>query len=483
LLGLSALTRANILIFVPGVLAVAALSPADATGRRRFPTGKAAGAMLWILLGAAIIILPVTARNYLVGNDVVLIASQGGVNFFIGNNPAADGVTATVPGTSGEWLGGYQQTQAIAERARGRKLKPSQVSSYWYDRSFRFIESAPGAWLRLMARKTFLFLRAGELNNNKPIRYFKEKSRVLRLPLLGYAVVAPLAFFGMLFPGRRRRPLFPLYAYFLLYSGGVILFFVNARFRVPVIPVLIVFAAAGSRELLRESLSRSRAKGLVERIAMLALLFVAVNASWGGYREDSPFNTASGHFLMGLTFEKTGEISKAEEWYRRAVGAFPRHAGARNNLAGIHIGREEWQKAREELEWSLQMDPRNGKALVNAGFVSIKLGNRRGAKEFFERALRGVISPEMRARALYNLGMIFSLEGKPAEAERSWREALFHDPYHALARQKLDLMEKKRRDLEGATAGDGSHEGASPGRPDPLEVDDDLSVFRIPLEP
>jgi Tfp pilus assembly protein PilF len=334
-----------------------------------------------------------------------------------------------------------------------------------------------------MVRKTFLFLRAGELNNNKPIRYFREQSRVLRLPLLGFAVVAPLAFFGMLFPGRHRRPLFPLYAYFLLYSGGVILFFVNARFRVPVIPVLIVFAAAGSRELLREGLSRSRAKGLVEKIALLALLFVAVNASWGSYKEDSPFNTASGHFLMGLTFEKTGEISKAEEWYRRAVEAYPGHAGARNNLAGIYISRGEWQKARDELEWSLKMEPRNGKTLVNAGFVSIKLGNRRGAKEFFERALRGVISSEMRARALYNLGMIFSLEGKPAEAERSWREALFHDPSHTLARQKLDLMAKRRRDLEGATAGDESHEGASPGVPDLLEVDDDLSVFRIPPEP
>lgn len=447
LLGLSALARPNILIFLPAVLAIAAFPGKDPMGEKRFPPAKRIAGVLWVVLGAAVIILPVTARNYLVGNDFVLIASQGGVNFFIGNNAAADGATAIVPGTSAEWLAGYQQTQAIAERAQGRKLKPSQISSYWFDRGLRFIRDNPAAWLRLMARKTFLFLNAGEINNNKPIGYFKEQSRVLRWPWLGYALLAPLGFLGMLFPGAHRRPLFPLYAYFLLYSAGVILFFVNARYRVPVIPVLIVFAAAGLRELMEVNRSRHRTMGLAGRIVLLALLFLIVNTRLGDPEEAARFEAASGHFLMGLTFAKAGETSRAEEWYRRAVEAYPGHAEARNNLAGIHIRRGEWQRAREELEWALKAQPSNGNALVNAGFVSVKLGEQQKAKEFFERALAGVLSTEMRARALYNLGMIFLSEGKPAEAERSWREAIFHDPSHALARRQLDLMAERRGDV------------------------------------
>jgi tetratricopeptide (TPR) repeat protein len=483
LFGLSALARPNILVFLPAVVVIAAFPWKDAAGRRSFLPGRAAGAVLWVVLGAAMIILPVTIRNYLTGNDFVLISSQGGVNFYIGNNPAADGVTAIVPGTSGEWLAGYHQTQAIAERARGRNLKPSQISSYWFERSLDFIQKSPIAWLRLVARKTFLFLKAGEINNNKPIRYFKEQSRVLRWPLLGYAVIAPLGLFGMLFHGRHRRPLFPLYAYFFLYSAGVILFFVNARFRVPVIPVLIVFAAAGLGELQGGNLSRNRTASLVGKLVLLALLFLAVNVRLGDHEAASRFDRASGHFLMGLTFKEMGEISRAEEWYRRATETYPGHAAARNNLAGIYIARGEWHKAGEELRWSLKAEPRNGNALVNAGFVWFQLGDTPKAKEFFERALEGILSREMRARALYNLGMIFSAEGKLAEAEKSWREAVFHDPSHALARHNLALMAKKRRELEGAIEGDGAYEGALPTLPDLLDLEEDRSLLRIPPEP
>jgi len=44
--------------------------------------------------GLVLPIIPVTLHNALVGHDFVPIASQGGVNFYIGNNPVADGYTA-----------------------------------------------------------------------------------------------------------------------------------------------------------------------------------------------------------------------------------------------------------------------------------------------------------------------------------------------------------------------------------------------------
>ena len=56
-----------------------------------------------------VVVLPITIRNCAVGGDAVLIASQGGVNFYIGNNPDSDGRTAIVPGTPGDWWGGTTQ--------------------------------------------------------------------------------------------------------------------------------------------------------------------------------------------------------------------------------------------------------------------------------------------------------------------------------------------------------------------------------------
>jgi len=94
-LGLSAIVRPNALLFVPAVLTWVAVSD-RAEWKRRLSHA----ACFWA--GCALPILPVTSRNYLRGGDRVLIASQGGVNFYIGNNPRSDGMTAIVPDTPGD---------------------------------------------------------------------------------------------------------------------------------------------------------------------------------------------------------------------------------------------------------------------------------------------------------------------------------------------------------------------------------------------
>ena len=92
--GLSAITRPNILAFAPAIaLWVLIAAPAD----RRI--AAAARSFLLTCAGAAVAILPVTVRNYVVGHELVLVATNGGVNFYIGNNPKSDGCSAVVPGT------------------------------------------------------------------------------------------------------------------------------------------------------------------------------------------------------------------------------------------------------------------------------------------------------------------------------------------------------------------------------------------------
>jgi hypothetical protein len=86
ILGLSAIARPNILVFVPFILIWMLY---------RFRAKLVPKAILtrWIILcaGALLIITPVAVRNYLVGKDLVLIAWQGGYNFYLGNNPQATG--------------------------------------------------------------------------------------------------------------------------------------------------------------------------------------------------------------------------------------------------------------------------------------------------------------------------------------------------------------------------------------------------------
>ena len=78
--GLTAIVNAPALVLLP-VLAIAA--------RRR---------AVWLLLGAAIAVAPVTFRNWAEGRELVLVSSNTGINLYLGNNPRYDATVGMRPG-------------------------------------------------------------------------------------------------------------------------------------------------------------------------------------------------------------------------------------------------------------------------------------------------------------------------------------------------------------------------------------------------
>ena len=86
LVGLSAVARPNVLLFAA---AVAVWIPVAL--RRVVPRARRAALAGAFLAGAALMVLPVTLRNYALTGEWVLVSHAGGLNFFIGNNPDANG--------------------------------------------------------------------------------------------------------------------------------------------------------------------------------------------------------------------------------------------------------------------------------------------------------------------------------------------------------------------------------------------------------
>ncbi|MEJ2721717.1 MAG: glycosyltransferase family 39 protein, partial [bacterium] len=118
-LGISAVARPSVLIYLPALPVVLYFAvPSTGAGSRRNHRAWIRQTAL-VYAAAAVVILPVIVRNYVVGRDIVPIASQGGVNFYIGNNPESDGRTAIVPGTRWDWRGGYEDAIRLAEEAEG----------------------------------------------------------------------------------------------------------------------------------------------------------------------------------------------------------------------------------------------------------------------------------------------------------------------------------------------------------------------------
>jgi tetratricopeptide (TPR) repeat protein len=304
-LGLATIDRPSILVFFPAIPIALYLA-----GRRR-----PAGARGWlrqtlvVAVACAIPIAPVMVRNYVVARAIVPIGTSGGVNFYIGNNPASDGSTAIVPGTRADWWGGYNDAIAIAERDTGRKLTLAEVSDYYFKRGFDYIRSRPEQAWRLMGKKFMMFWGAGERANDKYIYFFWHLAGMKYVPLPGFWLVAPLAILGGVLLWRRRAELAMFYLFVIVYSLGVIVFFVNARFRLPIIPVLTLFSGYATVYLVRGF--RERQFGVVRAVLVLAAAALLVNSDYAYQKQMRAYSAAFSNYTLGNAYLKMGLESTA----------------------------------------------------------------------------------------------------------------------------------------------------------------------------
>jgi tetratricopeptide (TPR) repeat protein len=321
--GLAALARPTALVFAAGMTAWAALRPGVA---RR----AGAGAALAYALGVAVLVLPATWHNARVGHDFVLVSYAGGMNLYIGNNPAARGEFDVPPIVPTALADDPEEQRAVfaalAERARGRALAPSEISAYWAERALEFVREQPGAWLRLMARKVALSLNAYEPWNVRSLTLARDAAAGLRLPLLGFGVVAPFAALGLFATRRQGARLVPLYAWLSTVWLTLWAFFVLARYRVAAVPVLALFAGAGVVAAVR-ALRRRRAREIAAVALALASLALAVN--WPIERE----NLGIAWYNVANRYRDRGEYERAIEAYLRALQGVPGYLSAYNNLA------------------------------------------------------------------------------------------------------------------------------------------------------
>jgi tetratricopeptide (TPR) repeat protein len=322
--GCLTLTRENALVLI-GVLGAWALLRSPTSPRRRAELAAFA-------VGVTAMLLPVAARNHAVDGGYYLTTAQFGPNFYIGNNPRADGTYASL--RFGRGSPEHERTDAteLAERAAGRSLTPGEVSRYWTGRALDFIVTQPGAWLRLEARKIALLLNAAEMLDTESQESHAEWSWPLRLlgPVMHFGVLVPLAALGVCLTWPARARLWVLYAMASIYALSTILFYVFARYRYPLVPVLLLFAAAGVVEVWRKPWSgpnRSRTR-LIGAVAAAAA--AAIVANWPIL--SPPLMRAITETNLGSALYDDGRHAEAEQRYRRALAIRPDYAPAYNNL-------------------------------------------------------------------------------------------------------------------------------------------------------
>jgi tetratricopeptide (TPR) repeat protein len=399
--GAACLVRPNVLLFAPLVLAwiVLLVRRARRTGTARLLVPAAFAVAL------AAPILSVTAYNRIVGKDWVLVSSQGGVNFWIGNNPRSDGSSAVVPGTRLDWWGGYYDSIQMAEAEEGRALKPSEVSSHYSRKAWAWIGSDPRAALAHALWKLRLFWTDWELSNNASESFFANRyGPLLRWLPLGFGALAPLALLGFLLAARAWRRILPLWGFLPVYTASVVAFFVCSRFRVPVLPAMAVLAAHACWRLL----GMIREKRLLPLAASLAFLAAAI-----GVVERVPASIdrsdSKGLWQLGVTDSQRGDLDRAVEHFRASIALNDRYSIAHQDL-GIALRQlGQTREAEESLRRAITVDPGNVVALSTLFDLLFASGRLDEARKVAGEA---VLRSPVYASARYDLGRLLLLESQ-----------------------------------------------------------------------
>jgi tetratricopeptide (TPR) repeat protein len=436
--GLS-LTRENALVFVVVIL----LWSASARKPRYARFGGTTLAPASFVLGLAVVLAPVVIRNYVVGGGFYLTTSQFGPNFYIGNHAGADGTYVSLRPGRGAPEYERQDATELAELAMKRRLSPGEVSSFWTDRALSFIRSQPVEWTQLLVRKAALLVNTSEMVDTESQESHAEVSWPLRIlsPMGHFGVIVPLAVLGLWITWSDRRRLWPLTTMLAAYAASVVLLFVFARYRFPLVPFLLILAAGGLASI-RGWIGTQSSLRLRLGAAALAVLTIAVNIpmlSASRMRAISETN-------LGAGLQETGRTSEAIARYEKAIAIQPDYLPAYNNL-GVTL------RAAGRLEDAIRAYER-GLAVGDYSELHYNLANAliaAGRVTEAESQLKQALATSPGSAGTHNnLGMALAAQGRVAEAADEFRAAIAAEPTSSKAHRNLgNLLATQGRREEG----------------------------------
>jgi len=398
--GLLVLLRENALAALPLLLPLA---------WRRGEYRASLGRGLLFLVGIALPLLPVAARNAWVGGGLLPTTYQGGANYYIGNNPEADGTYR--PLTPGRQIPAHERREPwrLAEAAAGRPLTANEVSAYWYERAFAWARAEPLAFLRLQLRKAGLYLALYEWPDAVDLYWLRARSPALAAVGLDFGALALLAPAGAGVAWRRRLwgALAPAWLFALAWMASTVAFFLFSRYRLPGLVPLFLFAGLPLAAGFAPGASRRA------RLAALALLV----AAWGLPRLALPAPRLDlVEQNLGRLAADRGEPAAAEAHFRAALAANPESFLPLVELGALAGRSGRAEEARGWLERAVAREPGAVEAWANLGAACLALGDLPAAAAALDRAL--ALDPGF-AAALRNRELLRQRVRGEAAAERA----------------------------------------------------------------
>jgi tetratricopeptide (TPR) repeat protein len=380
------------------------------------------------LPGGVAPVAPVAVRNYRASGEVVLLSTNGGMNFYIANSRDAEELLAIRPGE-------YWTRLARSAFERGARTRVEQSRTFTR-MAGEDIRADPVRFAGRLSRRLHQVISAREIPRNIDVYTHRDFSPLLTMLVwrigsfaFPFGVLAPLALLGCTAtrPSRSESPtqrtMANLLGWFIvLYLCSVALFFVSSRHRMPAVMAMIPLAAAGLHALGTRFLARglewwhlwcshpraerplpdgrgsagirytvsetavARRRIPVSWMAVLVLTGVVVNLPTRAPTDGVNFRSEL-YTHVGNELRLRGRLDDAENALQRAIALEPGNAVAIARVAALRAVRGETEQAERLYRLALGADPRSAEHRLMLGDLLARTDRLADARDLFAEAV------------------------------------------------------------------------------------------------
>jgi tetratricopeptide (TPR) repeat protein len=302
--------------------------------------------------GLILAISPLTIRNYLVAKDFVPTNYSLGIVTYQGNWWGGDGSTALVPSFYRPHPK-YEETDQIkmAEAYEQKQLKASEISRFWITKSIQESFSNPIHFIKTLFGKIFILFNYHELSDDYSYDFYGKFIAILKI-LPGFIFISSLSICGIILSLFSKELKWQISKYsnknalqvskrlnILLYiTGGYILVLlasnINSRYRMPLIPLLIIFSSLTIWYVYIKIKERSSGYifGTFSLILLGFLISIAPLKIYSSINEE-----ANAYNQIASIYNEKGEYEKAKPYYEETLNKDKNYAWAYKNLFLINL--------------------------------------------------------------------------------------------------------------------------------------------------
>ncbi|MEE2984473.1 MAG: hypothetical protein VX929_14445 [Pseudomonadota bacterium] len=314
--GLAVLTRPQMATILLAWFAIVAWSSGSRSIRVR--------TLLAGLLPALVLLGTMGAINHALSGEFRVLPWQGAFNLWSANRPGAHGRYFEQSSRVSSYEEGTNPARLESERLYrqlhvGVPLDRNRMSRFWRERTVAYVLSEPGQWMRLLVSKAYYLVNNFEQYNNKTYQFHKRRSFWLQWNPIGWVWVLSLGAAGIV-SGWRQARVKRLMLFAAVYAAGLIITYVSARFRLPLVPLMAVMAG-GIAVSMRTTAARIRTGLIVVGVFCASSIPMATSEREKTYLQD--------HLLLARANLSLGHHAAAIVQARAALNYVPDNDAAR----------------------------------------------------------------------------------------------------------------------------------------------------------